>query len=184
MFISSFVPLLDRDAVVNQLCVILVPPLLAYIGFLCIIGEKLANQLLIRDIYEKKEIKIRAYGIIRTCIVGLLFVFAIVYFSIYTIWEISFFFIIALLAYGWIKVNTYCTRLTYTHRYIHLRTFKKTLLIPFENVAQMSWQTHRGAIAYTLVICSDLGSEIHLSSSDFIGLAKLKSFYDSGKYKK
>ena len=184
MLLLSFVPLLDRDAAVNQLCAILVPPLLAYIGLLCIIGGKLANQLLSRDTYEKKEVKIRAYGVIRTCIVGLLLVLAIVYFSIYRIWEISFFFIVALLGYGWIKVNTYCTRLIYTHRYIHLRTFRKTLLIPFDNVSQMSWQTPRGAIAYTLVIYSDCGSEIHLSSGDFIGLAKLKSFYDSRKCKK
>ena len=184
MLLLSLGSSLDRDAVVNQLCSVVVPPLFAYIGLLCIIGERLANQLLCRDTYKKKKIKIRTYGLVRTCFTVFLMALALVYFLLYRTWEIAFFFAFALLGYVWIKVNTYCVHLEYTYRYIHMRTSRKTLLIPFENVTKMSWETHRGAIAYTLVIYYNSDAEIRLSSSDFIGLTKLKSIYDSGKYRK
>ena len=184
MPLLSFVLDIDRDTVVNQLCTVVVPPLFAYIGLLCIMGDKIANQLLRRDTYGNKAIKIRMYGIVRTGIVGFLLLFIVAYFLIYRVWEMAFFFAFALLGYAWVKGYTYCVHLDYTYRYIRFRSFKKTLLIPFENVSKMCWETHRGQIASTLVIYFNHDAKICLSSSDFVGLTKLKTFYDSEKFKK
>lgn len=183
MQLLSLVLDLDRDSVVNQLCAIIVPPLLIYIGLLCVLGEKIANQLLHRDTYRSKEIKIRMYAFFRTSVIGLLMILAIAYFSIYRIWDMVVLFAFALLGYVWIKVNTYCIHLVYTYRYLRFTTFKKTLVIPFADISKICWETRRGAIAYTLIVYYNSGSKIYLSSSDFIGLKELKSFYDSGKYK-
>jgi len=184
MPLLSFVLDIDRDTVVNQLCTVVVPPLFAYIGLLCIMGDKIANQLLRRDTYGNKAIKIRMYGIVRTGIVGFLLLFIVAYFLIYRVWEMAFFFAFALLGYAWVKGYTYCVHLDYTYRHIRFCTPRKTLLIPFESVSKMCWETRRGAIAYTLVIYYNVNAKIYLSSSSFVGLTKLKSTYDTRKYKK
>ena len=70
---------INRDAVVNQLCAVVVPILFICVGLLFIWGERLANQLLRKDTYDQKRIQIRAYGIVRTSITALLMIFAVVY---------------------------------------------------------------------------------------------------------
>lgn len=177
-------PSIPRDAVVNQLCAFVVPIILVYVGALFIWSERLANQLISRDTYDQKRIQIRAYGIVRTSIAALLMTFAVVYFMCYGVWDMVFFFAFALLGYAWIKVNTYCVRLDYTYRRIQFRAHRTSLQIPFTDITKMCWETHRGQIAYTLVIYVRSGAKIQLSSADFIGLAKLKSIYDLGMYKR
>lgn len=171
--------MVDRDTVVNRLCSVVVPPLFVYIGLLCILGSRLANQLLNRDTYCENQIKVRTYGIVQTCfIVGFMAV-AIGYFSLYKTWDMAVFFAVALLGYSWIKYKTYSVHLEYTHRHIRFCSRRKTLLIPFENVTKMCWETRRGSIAYVLAIYCNSGATLRLSSSDFIGLKHLKSTYDS-----
>lgn len=174
---------INRDAVVNQLCAVVVPILFICVGLLFIWGERLANQLLRKDTYDQKRIQIRAYGIVRTSITALLMIFAVVYFLCYGIWDMAIIFAFALLGYAWIKVSTYCVRLDYTYRHIRIRSHRTSLQIPFTDITKMCWETHRGQIAYTLVIYLRSGAKIQLSSADFIGLAKLKSIYDLGMCK-
>jgi hypothetical protein len=45
---------INRDAVVNQLCAVVVPILFICVGLLFIWGERLANQLLRKDTYDQK----------------------------------------------------------------------------------------------------------------------------------
>lgn len=184
MPVLNLVQNIDRDTVVNQLCAVIIPPLFAYVGLLCIIGEKIADQLLKRDSYANRGIKHRIYGLVWTGIISALMLLLVIYFSLYRVWDMAFIFVFALLGYAWIKVNTYCVHLDYTYRYIRFRSFKKTLLIPFESVSKMCWEIHRGQITYTLVIYYNCNAKIQLSSSDFVGLMNLKAFYDSEKFKK
>ena len=122
---------INRDAVVNQLCAVVVPILFICVGLLFIWGERLANQLLRKDTYDQKRIQIRAYGIVRTSITALLMIFALVYFLCYGIWDMAIIFAFALLGYAWIKVSTYCVRLDYTYRHIRIRSHRTSLQIPF-----------------------------------------------------
>ena len=186
MPVLNLVQNIDRDTVVNQLCAVIIPPLFAYVGLFSIFGfgEKIADQLLKRDTHANKGIKPRIYGLVWTGIISALMLLLVIYFSLYRVWDMAFIFVFALLGYAWVKVNTYCVHLDYTYRYIRFRSFKKTLLIPFENVSKMCWETHRGQIASTLVIYFNHDAKICLSSSDFVGLTKLKTFYDSEKFKK
>lgn len=173
----------DRDAVVNRLCSVLVPLLFAYVVLLCIIGGKLANQLLKRDTYDKKHIKLRPYGIVQTCIVEGLVAFIIGYFSWNKTWDMVVIFAVIMAGYSWIKLGTYSVRLEYTNSRMKLYYHKEKLVIPFENVSQMCWETHRGSITYKLTIYCYSGEKVIIPSGDFIGLNKLKAAFDSRNQK-
>ena len=183
MYVLSDVISADWNGAVNRLCSVVVPLLLIYIGALCFWGGKLASELLHRDTHCHKCIKIRTYGIIQNCIIALLLLFLFGYFALNHVWELALFFLVALLGFGWIKMNTYNISLTYTHRYLSVHTRESKLMIPWTDVSKMSWETPRGAIAYVLIIYCGSSSRILLSSSEFIGLKQLKYFFDSMKWK-
>ena len=183
MYILSDVLSVDRNGVVNQLCSIVVPLLLIYIGILCFWGNKLAAELLRKDTYPHKCIKIRTYGIIQNCIVALFLLFLVGYFALSKVWELTVFFVFALLGFGWIKMNTYNVSLTYTYRYLTVRTPRNRLIIPWTDVSKITWETPRGYVAYVLTIYYGSDSRILLSSSEFVGLVQLKCFFDAKRWK-
>ena len=84
---------------------------------------------------------------------------------------------------AWIKLSTYSARLEYTYRHLIFCTGKKQDRFPWEDVMQMSWVTQRGSVAYLLKIQFRSGLTANLSSNDFVGLTKLKTFYDEGYFK-
>ena len=172
-------PSIERDIAVNQLCSAVVPLLFAYVGLMCVFGEKLANYLLLSDNYQRKNIKPRVYGVAQFCIIGTFMVLVIVYFSWHKIWSIVTFFGVALLAYTCVKCNVYQTKIEYTNSRMHVCWQNKTTSIPFSDISKMNWETRRGSIMFSLVIYCYSGTIIRLSSSDFVGLKKLKSTYDS-----
>lgn len=174
---------IERDAAVNQLCSVIMPPIFLYVGLMWIFGKKYANYLLRKDTCNEKRIKVRMYGIIRVlgiCLFGLIL---IAYFALYRTWDMVIFLTAALLGYAWIKIRTYSAHLEYTHRYLIFRTGKKREKFPWKDVTQMSWITSRGSIAYYLRIEFRSGLTADLSSSDFVGLTKLKTIYEQGYYK-
>lgn len=173
----------ERDAVVNQLCSVIVPPIFLYIGLLSFFGGKLANWLLRKDTYSEKKIRIRIYGIIKMIGIILSLLLIIVYFAFYRVWDMVIIFVVLLSGCVWIKFRTYSARLEYTYRYLIFCTGKKREMFPWKDVMQMSWRTSRGSVAYSLNIKFRSGLTAELSSNDFVGLTKLKSFYDEGHYK-
>ena len=180
MFLVNIV---DRDAVVNQLCSVIMPPIFLYVVLMHFFGEKYANTLLRKDTYNKKRIRIRLYGIVRMTGICLFLLFLIAYFALYKAWDMAVVFVIVLLGYVWIKLRTYSARLEYTHRHLIFCTGKKREEFSWKDVTRMSWTSPRGSIAYSLRIEFGFGLTADLSSSDFVGLTKLKAFFDEGFYK-
>ena len=174
---------LSRDAIVSQLCSVIIPPILIYTIAMHFFGVKLANWLLRKDSYNQKKIKVRLYGILWVFCIGLFFISLIVYFAIYAAWDMVVLLGMVLSGYAWIKLSTYSARLEYTYRHLIFCTGKKQDIFPWEDVMQMSWVTQRGSIAYLLKIQFRSGLTANLSSNDFVGLTKLKTFYDEGYFK-
>lgn len=180
MFLASVA---DRDAVVNQLCSVIVPPVLLYMVLMHFFGAKYANYLLNKDTYTEKRIKVRRFAVLRIVGICSALFSLIAYFSMYKAWDMVIFFAALLLGYTWIKFRTYSAHLEYTYRYLIFRTGKKREVFPWKEVAQVSWRTSRGSIAYSLQIQFHSGLKAYLSSSDFVGLTKLKAFFDEKHYK-
>ena len=173
----------DRDAVINQLCSVIVPPIFLHVGLMHFWGPKFATYLLRKDTFSEKKIKVRPYGKLRAIGFSLCLICLIVYFALYHVWDMSILFSVVLIGYSWIKFRTFFARLEYTHRYITFFTGKKQERFLWKDVTQISWQTTRGSVVYLLKIRFSSGLSAELSSNDFIGLTKLKAFYDAGRYK-
>lgn len=174
---------LDRDAIVNQLCGVIVPPIFAYVIIMQFLGEKYANRLLRNDRYKEKRIKVRLYGIIRVIGICLFCISLMIYFAIYKAWDMVAVIAIVFSVYAWMKLRTYSARLEYTYRHIVFCTGKKREVFPWEDVMDISWVGNRGQIAYSLKIQFRSGLTANFSSGDFVGLTGLKTFYDEGRYK-
>jgi len=177
------VNVLSGNDAINQLCAVIMPPIFLYVGLVHFFGEKLANLLLRKDSYNEKRIKVRIYGIFRVTVTCLFLAFLIVYFSLYKIWYLAIFFVVTLLGYTWIKFRTYFARLKYTNRYITFYTGKKQDTFSWEDVMEVSWEIPNKSTSYALRIRFISGLTTKLLSSDFVGLNKLKAFYDEGHYK-
>lgn len=175
--------IIERDAVVNQLCSVIIPPIFLWAGLMWIFGEKYANYLLKKDTYKEKRIKVRMYGILRVIGICLLLLSLITYFAIYKAWDMVIVFAFVLSGYAYIKIRTDTARLEYTYRHIIFCTGKKRESFPWTEVTRIAWTQSRGAAAYYLTIEFRSGLTANLSSSDFVGLTKLKKFYDEGFYK-
>jgi len=183
MFLANVLDRDVRDAIVSQLCSVIMPPIFLYVFLLHFIGEKLAERLLRKDCYNEKRIKVRMFAILRVTGMCLFFIFLIVYFSLYKVWDTAALFVMVLLGYTWIKLRTFFARLEYTYRYLVFCTGKKREYFHWKDVRQMSWVTVRGSVGYALEIQFYSGFTATLSSRDFVGLTKLKNFYDEGYYK-
>lgn len=177
------VNVLDRDAIVGQLCSVIVPPIFLYAVIMHFFSEKLAVRLLHKDSYNKKKIKVRMYGILRVTGICLFLICLIVYFAFYKAWDMVVFWAAVLSGYAWIKLSTYSAHLEYTYRYLVFCTGKKRESFPWKDVTQISWVSQRGTFAYVLKIQLSSGLTTNLSSGDFVGLVKMKTFYDEGRYK-
>lgn len=175
--------MLDRDTIVSRLCSVIVPPIFIYTILMHFFGGKLANWLLRKDSYNEKRIKVRMFGILRVTGICLLFISVIVYFAFCKSWDMVVLLLVILSGYVWIKFRTYSARLEYTYRHLVFCTGKKQERFPWEDVMQISWVTQRGAVAYLLKIQFRSGLTANLSSNDFVGLTKLKTFYDEGYFK-
>ena len=113
----------------------------------------------------------------------LFFIMLLVYFFCYRIWDLFAFILVILLGYAWIKFRIYSSRLEYTYRYLVFSTGKKREIFPWKDVVEMSWRTPRGSIMYSLRIRFRSGQTANISSNDFVGLVKLKTFFDENFYK-
>ena len=171
------------DDAINRLCSVIMPPIFLYVGLVHFFGEKFANLLLHRDSYNKKRIKVRMYGVFRVTVICLFLIILIVYFSLYKVWYLVVFFVVTLLGYVWIKFKTYFARLEYTKRYVTFYTGKKQNRFTWNDVVEVSWEYPNKSTSYALKIRFISGLTTELSSSDFVGLTKLKTFYDEGHYK-
>lgn len=174
---------LDRDAIVSQLCAVVMPPVFLCVVLLHFFGAKLAIHLLRKDSYNERRVKVRAYGVLRMICIGIFLLFIVFYFSFYKVWDIAMLFVVVLSGYTWIKLRTFSARLDYTYRHVIFCTGKRQETFLWKDVTQMSWETPRGAIAFSLKIQFSSGLTASLSSNDFVGLTKLKTFYDKGRYK-
>lgn len=179
----GFSSLPDRDAVINQLCSVVVPFLFLNVGLLSLFGGKIASQLLKQDSHSEKNIKPRKYGLVKMIGMILFFIMLLVYFFCYRIWDLFAFILMILLGYAWIKFRIYSSRLEYTYRYLVFSTGKKREIFPWKDVVEMSWRTPRGSIMYSLKIRFRSGQTANISSNDFVGLVKLKTFFDENFYK-
>lgn len=159
-------------------------PLLIYIGISTIWGDKVAGQLLSKDRYNQKKIKLRPYGIAKFICTILYALFLILFFSILKKWVLSTACTFALGGYIWIKSRVYSAKLSYTKRHLIFITGQKQEVFPWSEVSQVSWASYPREVAFTLEIRFYSGLVARLPSTDFVGLTKLKSFYDqnySGK---
>ena len=123
------------------------------------------------------------YGILRVTGICLVLICLIVYFAFYKAWDMVVFLVAVLSGYAWMKLSTYSAHLEYTYRYLVFCTGKKRESFPWKDVTQISWVNQRGTFAYVLKIQLKSGLTTNLSSDDFVGLTKLKAFYDKGNYK-
>lgn len=178
------VNVLGQGDAIDQLCAIIMPPIFVYVGLIHFFGEKLANLLLRKDSYNEKKIKIRMYGILRTTGIFLFLAFLIAYCFIYKVWHLVVFFVAILIGYVWIKSRTYSAHLEYTNRYITFYTGKRQDTFSWQEVMQITWECPNKSTSYALKIQFISGLTAELLSSDFVGLTKLKTFYDEEHYKK
>jgi len=173
----------NRNIAMDQLLAILEPLLFLWVGLLWLMGSKIANRLLYTDVYNEKQIKIRPYGLAKTIVTGTFFLFLVICFGFYRVWDMVMLFAAVLLGYLWIKFRTYSAHLEYTYRHLVFRTGKKQESFSWDEVSQISWMSTKVSIAYLLEIKFSSGMIAHLSSNDFVGLTKLKAFFDEKYFK-
>ena len=173
----------NHDMAINQLFAVLTPLIFLSAGILWLIGPKIADRLLYTDVYNEKRIKIRPYGLARMIATDTLFLFLVIYFGFYKDWGMAILFVAVLLGYSWIKFRTYSARLEYTYRYLVFITGKKRDTFTWKDVEQISLISVKGSIPYALEIKLSNGMTASLSSGDFVGLTKLKAFFDEKRFK-
>ena len=174
----------NNDTAVNRFFMVFDLLLLIYVVVSTLWGEKMAWYLLCTDKYSGKKIKIRWYGVIRTCIIEILLLLAIIYCFLYKISSLIWLFAFVLLGYTWIKFQIYSSSVEYTNSRLRVYLRKRLLhVILFSNIEKMEWCTGRGRIMKELTIFCYTGEKITLSSAHFVGLVKLRSTYEKQKSK-
>lgn len=165
---------------INRFCSIAFPILLAYVVILQHISPKISRQLSMRDIYEKQDIKLRPYGIMKTILVSCIFLFSITFFACKNELGVSLMAFVGMIGYTWIRLDgVYAIKLNYTRKYIYYTNWKKTHTIPMQEISKVTWEAARHSAGYILVIYCRCGRKIYLPSADFVGLKKLKLYIDA-----
>ena len=158
------------------------PLLFLYAGIFQFLGERIACQLLKKDTYCEKKIRIRPYFIFQLLIVVGLFGYGITLFAWYGGIAQTIVCLIALTGYLWMFVwEPYAVQIRYTKRTIFYRKRGKETTIRMSDVSKMEWERIARTFDYVLVIYLCNGRTIVLHSSYYVGLNKLKKSFDSSQ---
>lgn len=169
-----------RDTVVSRACSVIVPPFFLVVILLGLFGHRIDWWLHRSDTYKDKQIKIRTYGIITSCMVSFIWLSLTVYFAVFRIVELSIMFGMVFIVHLSIKISIFRTRLHYTNRYVHFKTGRRTMRISMKEISQMKWECSRNDSAGSLVLYFR-GMSLRLPVTMFVGLNHLKETYESKK---
>lgn len=147
-----------------------------YLSIACqwFFSERIERYLTDSDDFCEDKIKVRLYGMITTITTLGFFVGTDIYFIYCCCIPESLFCSFLVFAYIFIRINVYCVKLTYSDGIIRYKAWSKELQFSFEQITKACWEDERHRIGYSLVIYTDSGHKITLSSRDFVGLNKLR----------
>lgn len=176
---TVYLAVASNEASISQFCSVVVPIYFFYILLMYAFSEKLAQYLLRKDNFSDNRFKVRPFSIISTVFTSCLFAFSTGYFLLFGVFHIAVMFGFALVGYLWIKVNTYCVRVSYTSNSISYHAWNIKKNIQFSDVNKICWESSRHSAGYTMVVYCHNGNKYFFSSRDFIGLVRLKSIFET-----
>ena len=142
-------------------------------------GEKLAQHRIKADRFSDNRFKIRPISIVGTVFTSCFFAFSAGYFILFKVFNLAVFFGFALLGYLWVKVNTYCVRVSYTADTFFYQAWRTKKEIPFSGIHRICWESGRHSVSYMLVLYCHNGNRYFFSSRDFVGLVRLKNVFEA-----
>lgn len=171
-----------HNELANRFFMVVGPLLFLYAGIFQFLGERIARQLLKKDTYCEKKIKIRPYFVFQTLIVVGVFCYGIILFA----WYSGIAQIIVCLAvftgYLWMFVWEPCAmQIRYTKKTIFYRERGRETTVQMSDISRMAWERIARAFDYTLVIYLRNGRKLVLHSAYYVGLNELKKVYDSSQ---
>ena len=103
----------------------------------------LAQHLIKADRFSENRFIIRPFSIVGTVFTSCFFVFSAGYFLLFKVFHLAAFFGFALFGYLWVKVNTYCVRVSYTDDTLFYQAWRTKKEIPFSGIHRICWESVR-----------------------------------------